>query len=345
MSNRSTRSVAKLSAMAIVQLALSGGCTATGGSRSATSTEATTMTASPAMAAKEPTVAAGETFGGPTPGDLTPGKWERTEDGVWVRNTGGKAPALTVNGVLNPTRVMDDVGGCSEMFGSRPSEEPVRLSVKGGPRTLYVFARARGPIGIGVAGQSATCATAGSNGWARLKLDAVSGRLDVDIADVDFPKERRGQTSPYIVVVSDDDAEPPNDPAPRSPVPPSDVVVRWAIDRVPCKDAMNTQKCMRASIELSGALKKMIPLKNPLVGQLDCWPSGTGAYCGGPSGSTQIALSVGRDGVVKVVATSMSDGYCPPSEYCSSRQTLASFKIPAGAALVPDPTGTWPPKR
>jgi hypothetical protein len=60
---------------------------------------------------------------------------------------------------------------------------------------------------------------------------------------------------------------------------------------------------------------------------------------------TNITLVNAPDGSgnVTVLATIESDGYCPESEDCASREILTRFTVPRGARLVADPAGTWPP--
>ena len=115
---------------------------------------------------------------------------------------------------------------CEGWQGARLGATPVKLELEGEPRTLHVWARARGPLGIR-AGQgdvpassrdmsSSDCAIAAPGAWARLDLAGVSGVVIVDLADVDLPGQRRGQTSPFVLVVTDDDAEPDDQPDDRN---------------------------------------------------------------------------------------------------------------------------------
>ena len=165
--------------------------------------------------------------------------------------------------------------------------------------------------------------------------------------DVDIEGERRGQTSPYVVVVSDVDEEPKLEPAPRAAPSESDLLVRWSVAPRKCAPEIEYFHCWSASIDItdaSGQPVAKVPLKKGLIGQMGCWPDGTGVHCGGASGMTNITLEPAKDGSgkVTVAATSQSDGYCPPPEDCTSREHLASFVVPPAKHLVPDPKGTWP---
>lgn len=258
-----------------------------------------------------------------------------------------RAP-LVVRGVLEPTHADSNMTACPEVLGGRHGAAPISIHLDE-PRTLYVFAKARGPIGIAAAAFSDRCAAAGANKWARLVIPAEYEDVTIPIMDVDVDGERRGQTSPFVVVVSEIDEEPTLEPAFRGPAPSgSDVVVRWAVTPRACDPGIEYFRCSNATIELSdanGKLLKRVPLKKGLTGQLGCWPQGTGVHCGGPSGMTNITLENATDGSgsITVLATSESDGYCPETEDCSSREKLATFTVPRGARLVADPAGTWPP--
>lgn len=284
-----------------------------------------------------------------------PGRWEATAGDEarprWTRREGESAPPLVVRGVLHSVNANSNMNSCVEMVGARHGTPQLALHVEGESRPLYVFAKSRGPIGLYSAEGGHICATGGANTWVRLAIEAAAGDVNVEIAEVDFAGERRGQTSPFVVVVSDVDEPPSIEPAVRNlheDEKPSDIIVRWAVTPRACPEGIEYFKCAGATIELSdvkGNVLKRVPLKKGLTGQLGCWPQGTGVHCGGPSGMTNITLDAARDGSgkVTVAAASMSDGYCPDVEECTYRETLASFTIPRGARLVPDPMGTWPP--
>jgi hypothetical protein len=234
------------------------------------------------------------------------------------------------------------------MLGGRHGTAPLTVHVDGEPRTLYVYAKSRGPIGLST-GNDNRCATGAPNTWVRLVVPDATGDVTIDVAEIDFPGERRGQTSPFVAVVSKHDEQPSLEPDERATAPgENDVLVRWAITPRACPQGIEHFKCMTASIELTdakGALVKRVPIKNGLTGQLGCWPEGTGVSCGGPSGRSVITLESAQDGSgkVTVLETSESDGYCEPTMDCKSRATLAMFAAPRGARLVADPRGTWPP--
>jgi hypothetical protein len=257
-------------------------------------------------------------------------------------------PLLVTRGVIEPIATDSNMTSCTEMLGARHGTPPIALHVDGPPRTLFVHAKSRGPIGLATGPGSQRCATGAANTWVRLVVPEATGDVTVEIAEVDFAGERRGQTSPFVAVVSEQDVEPTLEPDERAPLDPSDVRVRWAVSPRPCPAGIEYFTCMSATIELTdakGALIKKVPLNNGLTGQQGCWPEGTGVHCGGASGRSIITLESAQDGSGKVTAleTSESDGYCEPTMDCKSRVTLAMFTIPRGARLVAEPLGTWPP--
>lgn len=300
---------------------------------------------SPATRADAP-ISPTATTGQPQPSSRTTvASWEPgAGEATFFRHPGERAPPLVIRGIVRPTNVTGVVGGaCEPLVGARAGTPAVVLNVGSTPRTLYVFARARGPIGLG--SMHDRCETAGPNAWARLVLPQVSDDVTIVVADVDFDDERRGQTSPYVLVVSEEDIEPTHEPDRRAPLPPDTAIVRWNVAPAKCPLYQEHHHCLRAAIELSGAVSKSIPLKSLLNGQLDCFPSDTGAFCGGASGATVISLEPSPDGLVEVRATSEGDGYCPPPNDCATRETLLTFRIRPGIRLVPDPAGTWPPRK
>jgi hypothetical protein len=268
-------------------------------------------------------------------------RWEPTGDGgtAWRRTAGAHAPPLVVRGVVEPRNVDDNAISCPWALGARHGTPPVKLVVDGPPRAVHVFVRARGPIGILA---NSVCAIERSNVWARLDLADVSGDLTVDVMDVDHPGERRGQTSPFVLVVSDDDITPTEEPAPRAPLAADEVAVRWALAPTPCPGGLELWWCAHAAIELTGAEKQRIPLRQLVMGQSGCWPSGTGVRCSGASGASDITLVQSPDGAVRVSTYEASDGYCPPPDDCGATTTWTTFKVKKGMKLVPDPSGTFP---
>jgi hypothetical protein len=274
------------------------------------------------------------------------GAWEAgAAGGKWTLR-GKNAPPLVVRGVLEPIHADSNMSSCPAVLGARHGTTPLSLEVGGEPRTLYVFAKARGPIGIGAS--YSDCAVAGANAWTKLAIPNASGDVSIPIMDVDVEGERRGQTSPYVVVVSEVDEEPKLEPEPRAPVRSSDLVVRWNVTPRACAPEIAMFSCSSATLEITDAKGKLVtkmPLKGGLTGQLGCWPEGTGVHCGGPSGMTVYTVEPAKDGSgeINIATTSQSDGYCPPPEDCTTRMVLAKSKVPIGARLVPDPKGTFPP--
>jgi hypothetical protein len=251
------------------------------------------------------------------------------------------APLAIVRGTLEPSHP-DATGGprCPSFDGARWGEPPIHVAVEGARRHVHVFARARGPIGVLASDQ---CASASANAWAKVDVDDAEGEIEIRVADIDAPGERRGQTSPFVVVVSDGDATPTEEPDARAPLGPNDVAVRWSLVPTTCTNP-EYAICERATIELGGAVKKRIPLRRLLMGQSGCWPDGTGVVCGGPSGSSDVTLTSSANGTVRVSEYQQSDGYCPPPEDCGSTIPWTTFTLPKGSRLVPDPEGTFPPE-
>ena len=278
--------------------------------------------------------------------ETSPGSWVDS-DGKWTL-LGENAPPLVVRGVVQPSNANTNFDGCVETLGARHGAPPLAIRVDGNSRALYVFAKARGPIGIAtVPGGEERCATAGANKWARLVVPYATDDK-IAIMDVDVAGERSGQTSPYVVVVSEVDEEPTLQPEARAPLDPSELLVRWSVKPRACRPEIDFFHCWSASIDITdanGNAVKKIPLKNGLVGQAGCWPDGTGVQCGGASGRGVITLDQAKDGSGSVTVREMaeSDGYCPPPEDCASYTVLTKFTVPRGKHLVPDPNGTWPP--
>jgi hypothetical protein len=282
--------------------------------------------------------------------------WQLGDDAgsAWVRSPGRHAPPLVLRGTLRPVQP-HDLAVCDGWQGARLGAAPVSLDVEGPARPLVVWARAIGPIGIraGAGGADAyardvgasSCAVAGPGAWARLDLDDVAGPVAIDVADVDFRGQRRGQTSPYVLVVTDDATTPTEAPGPRAPLDPHDVTVRWDLKPASCPSGEEEWHCSKATLVLGGAVQRRVPLKPLLRGQSGCWPDGTGAFCAGASGASTVTLKTSATGVVDVSESSVSDGDCPPEMDggCASTTPWARFTVPTGVRLVPEPEGTFPP--
>jgi hypothetical protein len=280
------------------------------------------------------------------PPPSVPGSWEKgTEEGKWTLH-GSSAPPLVIRGTLRPIHASSNMTGNVELLGARHGTTPLTLTMDGDPRVLYVFAKARGPIGIAAGTYSDTFAVAGANKWARIPISTGSGEITIPIMDVDVPGERRGQTSPYVVVVTELDEEPKLEPEPRAAVGATDLMVHWSVTPKKCAAEIEMFRCYAATVEIADAKGNAVaklPIKGGLTGQLGCFPDGTGVHCGGPSGMTQIIVEPAKDGsgTVTVATESQSDGYCPPPEDCTSRGSLGKLTVPAGRKLIPDPKGTW----
>jgi hypothetical protein len=264
----------------------------------------------------------------------------------WLRSAGTHAPPLILRGTVTPAGVLTDPGRlCDEIpLGSRLGIN-VNIKLEGKPRPLYFRALARGPMGMAI---NATedryvCATAGQNEPLRIDVpSATSEWVQLRMGEVDHPAERSGQTFPYVVVISDEPVDPKEQPDERPPLPPKAVTVRWALASMKCPES-ECCTCWHAGLQLGGAVKKTIPLKGPLVGQSGCWPSGEGILCAGASGTGTLSVAVSATGNGFVTMYGESDGYCPEGEECGSTTTLATFTLPPGLQLVPDPLGTFPP--
>ena len=285
------------------------------------------------------------------PPPAVPGSWEKgAEEGHWTLR-GSNAPPLVVRGIVKPTHANSNYIGCYELLGARHGATPLTLKIDGEHRALHVFAKARGPIGIMAGTFSDTCVVAGANKWARIEVPYAESEVTIPILDADVAGERRGQTSPYVVVVSEKDEEPKLEPEPRAPVASTDLLVRWSVVPRPCKPEIEMFHCASATVEITdakGTVISKMPINGGLSGQSGCWPDGTGAHCGGPSGMTAIDVEQAKDakgipnGNVTITTTSQSDGYCPPPEDCTSRGVLGKLTVPPGHRLIPDPAGTWP---
>jgi hypothetical protein len=274
-------------------------------------------------------------------------RWESTGDAdkfkpwAWRRTEGEHAPPLVVRGVIEPKDPDDLAFSCPEVMGGRRGWGTVYLATTGSPRDIHVFARARGPIGIR---SRDGCAVARSNEWVHLEIAAVGAEeIQVELMDIDSKGERRGQTSPFVMVVRDEDALPNEDPAERKPLAENDVAVRWSMTPAPCGQGMEFWQCAHVALELSGAETRTIRMKQMLTGQSGCWPSGTGIRCSGASGASDLSVKKADDGTVRVSTYAVSDGYCPDGEECGATTMWATFRVKPTSRLVPDPTGTLPP--
>ncbi len=282
---------------------------------------------------------------GPSAPPLAAG-WVRSEDdaGVsWLRRGGESASPLVIRGTLLP-RYPRDNAMYEPFVGARFGAAPVTIETTQ-KRELHVWVKSRGPVGILL--RSETTATAGANEWVKVDVPPFEGPATLEIAEVDHAGDRRGQTSPYVLVVSDEDVEPTEQPDPRPPADPADIKVRWMSKPVPCQGSMEAEywKCSRVSIVLSGFVTRTIPVQRTVMGQTGCWPDDVGITCAGASGSSSLSMATAADGTVTLGSVAFSDGYCPPEEpdHCAFRTTWATFQVPAGHRLVPDPLGTFPP--
>jgi hypothetical protein len=238
----------------------------------------------------------------------------------------------------------DDLATCEGMQGARFGAPRLVLRLEHELRALHVWGRARGPLGLRER-DSGACAVVAPGGWAKLDLGPAQGEVSIDVADVDYRGQRRGQTSPYVIVVTDDDSTPAAEPDERSPLGPRDVTVRWALATAPCPPGLDGWRCARPTLQLGGAVTRTVPLGHLLLGQSGCWPDGTGVTCAGASGGSHVVLTTSAAGVVEVGEVRMSDGYCEPgqADQCQSVEAWTKLALPPGVHLVPDPGGTFPP--
>lgn len=273
-------------------------------------------------------------------------RWITTTDDAgathYTRTPGAHGPPLVVRGVVRPANPRETIFvgcGATPPAGARFGATPIRLTIPPGSQ-LHVWLRASGPVGL-----VANRCTRGAHD--ELVIDGTEGDVTLDVVDLDRVGVRRGQTSPYLVLVEDEGTEPKSVDLPREPPQPGDVTVRWLLTRTKCPAGIEYWTCQRASLQLGGAFSLVVPLTRPLLGQSGCWPDGIGIYCAGASGSSALSVVQARDGTVTIESVSESDGYCPADEYpngCGSRAPMAKpFKVPPGLRLVPDPDGTFPP--
>jgi hypothetical protein len=260
-----------------------------------------------------------------------------------VRTEGDHAPTLLFRGETTPSSVQENPVCDGIESGARLVQE-IELDVGKIPRDLRVWAVARSPIGIDAAGE---CKSAGSDRPVTILLSQVSEEVHLAVYGVDISGEPGGQIGPYVLGITEDLNERPTEaPAERTPLGPRDVAVRWIVAHKPCARADardNMYTCLSGSLQLTGAVRRLIRLPYDIEGQSGCWPSGVGIYCGGASGATTYDFSAEADGTVILTKHAHTDGYCETPEECEieTRQYLR-FKLPKGSLLRPDPRGTFP---
>ncbi len=275
-------------------------------------------------------------------------RWEVGDGGKrWVLSDGAGTPPLVLRGVIRP------VGGW------RDNANAWEIDVEGAPRKLSVAAQSHGPLGLIVTpmmgrppggpdfSEAEALDKVPPGVWARTNIDvSTESPATVEVVSPDIPGQRRGQTAPYVVVLSGDATTPSEQPDERTPLGADDVTVRWELAPARCTSCMVAYCAKVTGIDLGGALARRISWTHDLRGQLYCNPFGVGISCGGPSGGGDLSLKLLADGTLVVMDSWSSDGACSPGEDCVSRKELARFRLGRprpGLRLVPDPSGTLPP--
>jgi len=265
---------------------------------------------------------------------------------VWVRSHGRVAPDLVIRGTTAPTHPDYMERGAHEA-------QMIHLKTLGPVPRLRVWAKGTGPMEI-IAGLETVAGSKGDTLIADLaeRIDqlpggrqetrkGMEGDIYLQIRDVDRPNERRGQTAPFVLVITED----PDAPRLETPDPvarPSDAVtVRWDMTPVACT-AEYDSSCYRAVMILGNGARFAIPHR--ITAQSDCYPEGAGMLCAGASGGTLYNFKVAPDGQVTLMANYDSDGACEPAGAdCWTHTAVLTFHIPRGDHLIADPLGTFPP--
>jgi hypothetical protein len=270
-------------------------------------------------------------------------KWSPRIYLPWARSAGNHAPPLVLRGTMTPTS-QEPLGLCDKLDdvpeGPRGMVNTVHITFEGKPRPLYLWALARGPLGVSI---NATCTKAPTNQPLRMDIAETYSSMDVRFGEVNRPKERSGRTFPFVMVLSDDPLDPKEMPDPQPALPPNAISVRWSLAAAHCPMGLEPWRCWQAHLELDGAIRETVPIAGALMGQSGCWPDGTGIVCAGASGMDLISVEVSPSGKGSVSEYHESDGYCAEGEECGTTRTLASFTVPPGFPLVSDPLGTFPP--
>ncbi len=283
-----------------------------------------------------------------------PATWRADSDAdgpFWVRSHGARAADLVIRGTTSPSK--PDYMGQYFAPGARLATS-IRLKTEGPVPALRVWAKASGPLGILVDGYEPDAREDGAlsidlthhtvqlPGGSSEVRPAVEGEVLIRIADIDRPNERRGQTSPYVIVVTEDLASPRvESPLARPPLPKDALAVRWDMRPVDCGRSEFASHCYRAAVIVGGT---RFSLPGTLDGQSDCLPEDAGVVCEGASGGTIYDFRVAPSGRVALMSHFHSDGACyVEGTDCGTHSTVLSFGIPAGKRLVADPAGTFPP--
>jgi len=268
-------------------------------------------------------------------GGVTPVDW------YWTRSPGLHAPPLIFRGIIVPSS-RSPLGVCDNLEqvreGPRGFTNELHLTFEGTARPLYVWAMARGSLGVAL---DYKCAIAAADKPLRIATLEASTTVDILFGEVDRPKERSGRTFPFVLVVSEEPMKPDEAPDPEVVLPAEAVSVRWGLTRATCPTGLEYWRCWQAALELGGAAAETIPIGR-IAGQWGCSPWGTGIWCNGPSGMDLYALDVSPSGDGKVTDLHESDGACPEHN-CGTTTVVGTFRLPPGISIKPDPLGTFPP--
>lgn len=118
--------------------------------------------------------------------------------------------------------------------------------------------------------------------------------------------------------------------------PTTDLHASFSLAKTKCKNPEMYGQCYDVTLSLHGAVERDMLVSKAEWGQVDCKVTngGAGVLCDGPSGATSLDVRCDPRGACTVVARSVSDGYCPPPEDCSSSAVRYKFDVPAGTKLA-----------
>lgn len=263
---------------------------------------------------------------------------------IWVRSHGGRAPDLVIRGTTTPTNP-------DYMYNGQREAVTIRLKTEGWIPRLHIWAKADGPAEVDVDGMTVDASEDAfaidlAHQWKSVpgggseRRAGLEGEISVAIRDVDRPGQRRGQSSSYVIVVSEDFVSTRTEqPEARLARAANEITVRWDLITVKCPEGTWQSSCYAATLVLGTGARAELP--KLVSAQADCYPDGAGMLCAGASGSIRYAFDVGADGKVALMTHSYSDGACEVAD-CGTHVAILRFQIPSGARLVPDPAGTFP---
>ncbi|MFO0552452.1 MAG: hypothetical protein U0271_28950 [Polyangiaceae bacterium] len=275
-----------------------------------------------------------------------PAEWIRTTSdyGVetWTRSRGDEpAPTLAFYGTAF-SGTYNYGFGCESYGDTRLGAPERNFTFAGRKRPLHVWLRASGTVALFVHG---VCSIVEANKPVSVEVPAED--IDpnygfmIQVLDVDRLGERRGRTTPFVLVVTERaDEERTERPEPLPKIAGA-IPVRWDLKPAPCPaDTPSNWRCYKAAALFGG---ERLTVPGTIRAQDDCWPEGTSLTCGGASGGTIYALEVDDAGHGKLTSDFASDGACEDGEVCNTVELLRTFEVVRGSRLIADPAGTLPP--